>query len=419
MEDPRKVIQTQAKQAFLNSNKQASLILPTGSGKTKVCIDLLKEINPSTILILVNSTDLRDNNWNNEIHKWNFVGFAVQLECYQTAYKKSWQGNKKWDFIVYDEADFALTEEYQTVFSIPSTYKLAMTGFITEEKEELLSKYLPIVFRANVEDLQQSSILNKSEFIFVEYPMSTAKTLERKLKTGGKFYTSENDEYKYWDKQFQQAMIVKTQIEKKYRLLHQSFEDKKDHQAAHWKFISAAAKRKKVLHTLQSTIDVTKNLINHIHSKPDNKILIFNTLTEIADHLPNPFHGKSDVEDKGIEKLNSGEIITLSSVKKITRGTNLVGVNYLIRATYDGSETDFNQSNGRLMRLRVDQVAKYVILLPMYVDLVKVQGGSFKYELLETQAFKWKDKMMQSLNNATTKTIRLDKTLTINPETEI
>jgi hypothetical protein len=55
----------------------------------------------------------------------------------------------------------------------------------------------------------------------------------------------------------------------------------------------------------------------------------------------------------------------------------------------------------------------------MYVDLVKVQGGSFKYELLETQAFKWKDKMMQSLNNATTKTIRLDKTLTINPETEI
>lgn len=290
-----------------------------------------------------------------------------------------------------------------------------MTGFITQEKEELLNKYLPIVFRANVEQLQQSNILNKSEFIMIEYPMSAQKTIERKTKTGTKFFISENDEYKYWDKQFQQAMIVKTNIEKKYRVLGQTFEDKKDHQAAHWKFISTAAKRKKVLHTLQSTIQVTKNLIEHIHSKPNNKVLIFNMLTDVADCLPNPFHGKS-LEDTGLQKLNSGEINTLSSVKKITRGVNLVGVNYLIRATFDGSETDFFQSNGRLMRLNVDQVAKYIILLPMYYDLVKMQGGQFKYELIQTQAFKWRDKMMASLQNPTIKTIRLDKDLKIKPE---
>lgn len=418
-QDPREIIQQKAKQAYLSSNKQASLILPTGSGKSKVAIDLIKELQPTTILLLSNSQDLRDSNWKQEFDKWWEGSWStIQSECYQTAYKESWRSGKKYDLIVYDEADFALTEEYQTVFSIPSTYKLAMTGFITQEKEELLSMYLPIVFRANVEQLQKDEILNKSEFILIEYPISAEKNIEKRLKTGGKFFVSENDEYKYWDKQFQQAMIVKTQVEKKYRNLGQTFEDKKDHQAAHWKFISTAAKRKKLLHTLQSTIQVTKNLINHIHSKPGNKILILNTLTDVADHLPNPFHGKS-LEDKGIEKLNSGEINTLSSVKKITRGINLVGVNYLIRATFDGSETDFSQSNGRLMRLQVNQVAKYIILLPMYFDLVKMQGGSFKYELIETQAFRWKDKMMQSLNSPTIKTIRLDKTLTIKPELEI
>lgn len=418
-QDPREVIQQKAKQAYLASNKQASLILPTGSGKSKVAIDLIKELQPTTILLLSNSQDLRDSNWKQEFDKWWEGSWStIQSECYQTAYKEGWRTGRKYDLIVYDEADFALTEEYQTVFSIPSTYKLAMTGFITQEKEELLSMYLPIVFRANVEQLQKNEILNKSEFILIEYPISAEKNIEKRLKTGGKFFVSENDEYKYWDKQFQQAMIVKTQVEKKYRNLGQTFEDKKDHQAAHWKFISTAAKRKKLLHTLQSTIQVTKNLINHIHSKPGNKILIFNTLTDVADHLPNPFHGKS-LEDKGIEKLNSGEINTLSSVKKITRGINLVGVNYLIRATFDGSETDFSQSNGRLMRLQVNQVAKYIILLPMYFDLVKMQGGSFKYELIETQAFKWKDKMMQSLNNPTIKRIRLDKTLTIKSELEI
>jgi len=411
--DPREQIQTAAKQAFLNSNQKSTLIISTGGGKTKIAIDILKELNPTGIvLLLTNSTQLRDVNWYNEFVKWGYDPDDVISECYQTVFR--WEG-KTFDFVIADEIDF-VADQYVKFFRNNTCKKiLGLTGFVTEEKRELINTIAPIVYETNVEDLQESNILNKSEFIFIEYPMLVTKTLEKKLKTGGKFFVSENDEYKYWDKQFQQAMIVKTQIEKKYRMLHQTFEDKKDHQAAHWKFISTAAKRKKVIHTLQSTVQVTKNLIAHIHSKPGNKVLVFNTLTEIADYLPNPFHGKS-LEDKGIEKLNSGEINTLSSVKKITRGINLVGVNYLIRATFDGSETDFSQSNGRLMRLQVNQVAKYIVLLPLYLDLVKQQGGAFKYELIETQAHTWCKKMMDSLKNATIKTTRLDKTLTIKPD---
>lgn len=420
--DVREKIQQEAKEAFLESNRQSSIILPTGTGKSKVCIDILKylqeeynELEPGylRILLLTNSTDLRDSNWKKEFEKWDYDWELIQSECFQTAYKPGWQKDKSFDVIIYDEADFALTGEYQSVFHIPAKVKLAMTGFITEEKELMLQQWLPIVYRANVEDLQQQNILNKSEFILLEYPLNMDKNIERKLKTGGTFKTSENDEYKYWDKQFQQAVIVKSSIEKKLRSGggFVKYESDAGWRGADFKFKMLAAKRKKVLHTLDSTIQVTKNLLTNIHSVPNNKVIIFNTLTEQADKLPNPFHGKSEEDASGIESLNRGEINTLSVVKKLTRGVNLVGVNYLIRATYDGSETDFFQSHGRIMRLKPGEVAKYVILLPIYKDLVKIESGRMEYRYLQTQAERWKNKMMEKLTNPVIRTIRLDNTL--------
>lgn len=65
------------------------------------------------------------------------------------------------------------------------------------------------------------------------------------------------------------------------------------------------------------------------------------------------------------------------------------------------------------MRLKIGQIFKYIILLPLYQDLVKVESGRMEYRLLQTQAERWKNKMMQSLNNPTIRTIRLDKTLKI------
>lgn len=337
----------------------------------------------------------------------------IESQCYQTMCNRTGE----WDLIIMDEIDFAVgTPEYGKCLlqtRLKAKCILGMTGFITQEKEEVLESFYPICFKANIEELQDNDILNQSEFVMIEYPVSTEKTIEQKMKTGKSFFVSENDQYKYWDKQFQQASIVKSQIEKRYRLLRKNFEAEKDWMAVDWKFKIAASKRKKILHTLESTITVTKNLIEHIHSRADNKVLIFSTLTQECDKLPNPYHGKSDEDAAGIDKLNSGEIKTCSVVKKVTRGVNLVGVNYLIRAFFDGSETELQQSHGRLMRLKVGQIAKYIILLPLYQDLVKVESGRMEYRLLQTQAERWKNKMMQSLNNPTIRTIRLDKTLKI------
>ena len=325
MSDPRENLQSLARKKWLESARKNSIILPTGSGKSKVAIDIIKELNPGFILLLTNSERLRDETWKAEFIKFGAEEYwdCTLSECYQTMHSRTGE----WDLIIFDEIDFACTEVYGKCLSqnnLKSKWVLGLTGFITEEKEQFLEYFYPICYKAHIEDLQEQNILNQSEFIMVEFPIFTSKTITQQTKTGRQFLVSENDQYKYWDGQFQKAVIVKKKkhrLRRKYRLLHQPFEGEKDWMAADWKFKITAAKRKKLLHTLESTIKVTKNLVDRIHATPGNKGAdIQHVLTTECDKLPNPYHGKSDEEVKGIEKLNTGEINTLSVVKKITRG---------------------------------------------------------------------------------------------------
>lgn len=413
--DVRESIQEQAKQAWLASNGKATIVLPTGSGKSLVAIRLIKELQPRNILLLTNSELLRDVNWKAEFNKFGLSERwgDIDSQCYQTVYKEEWRQGKEYDLIIYDEVDFAVSPEYQSVFIIPSEFKLAMTGFITDEKREILKELLPIVFEAKTQDLQEEGLLNKSEFIFIEYPISKEKNLEQKTKKGLTFKVSENDQYKYYDKQFQQAMIVKSGLDKKYRFAQINAEIQEDWKAADWRFKIMATKRKSILNNLASSITVTKNIIEHIHKNPNNKIIVYSALTKQADQLPNPYHGKSEKDNKVLEDLNAGTIKTASVIKKINRGMNLVGVNYLIYESFDGGETEFTQKHGRGLRLRPDQTLKVIILIPLYEDLVKVTNGSFQKHILDTQASKWAQKMMVGFDTTSSRIIRLDSTLKI------
>lgn len=403
--DIRTSIQSDAKEAFLNSERKNSIIVGTGGGKSKIAIDILKEINPNSILLLTNSQTLRDENWKKEFEKFDYPWDKVVSECYQTAYK--WEG-KHFEFIIADEGDF-IADEYVKVFT-NNTYDnlLLMTGFLPEEKKELIESIAPVCFTAVTEELQETGLLNESEIIIVEYNLSKKKDLMvPKGKSGAYFYTSENDSYRYYDKEFSKAVVVKSAIEKKYKLFPNP-EILKSLSSADWKFKVMASKRKSILNNLNSSVEVVKEIVKVIHSKPNNKVLIFSALTKQCDKLINPFHGKSNEDVSGIEDLNENKINTLSVCKKINRGINLTGVNYSIRESFDGSEVDFHQTHGRLMRLPPGQKARYLILVPYYSEPTRNPGG-FGYTTVKypTQAKKWADNMMKNFSSDNVRTIRL------------
>lgn len=414
MSDPREEIQEDAKKAWLESDQKNTIVLATGGGKSKVAIDLLKEMDLSEedqILLLTNATPLRDHNWKVEFEKFGYDWNRVTSECYQTT--KSWTG-KHFKVCIADEIDF-IAEGYAKVFENNTFDKIiGLTGFITEEKEEFLQSYAPVCFKAPTSQLQEAGALNKSKFIFIKFPLSIKKSIEKKTKKGGTFKVSENDEYRYWDKEFQLSMIAKASTERKLSLLGEHFENDDSWKKLDWKMKISSSKRKSVLHNSENSAALTNKLISLIHGEEGNKILVFSSLTKQCNKFPNPFHGA--LEDKNsplLDRLNRGEINTLSSVKKISRGVNLEGVNWIIKESYDSSEVDFQQQHGRGLRLKPDQVLTVIVLLPFYEDMVKIESGAFRREKLPTQATRWAEKMMKSMSIEENKVITLDHNLNI------
>lgn len=421
----RESIQKEAVESFLfQGGGRGTIVAGTGAGKSKIAIDIIEAITKQenralNILLLTNSESLRDKNWRDEFVKWDCVNIYDDLITSWT-YQKAYKLKGEYDLIVQDEVDFCCSEQYSKVFeNFQSQYLLCLTGFLPPEKEEFLNKYAPVCYRAKTQDLQESGVLNKSEFILVYYPLSQVKNIEKlNKKKGTKFYTSENDEYRYWDKEFQKAVIVKNQTEQKAKL---GLADAKAVNSADWNFKMKATVRKGLLNKLNSSVTVVKNLVSRIHEKAGNKVLVFSALTEQADKFGFPtFHGKSNSTEKGLERFNSGEINTLAVVKAVNRGVNIVDLNYIIREGYDSSETDFSQIHGRGMRLKPDQIFKMIILIPTYEDWVKTESGSMKKITIKTQAAKWAERQMKSFDTTgITRSITLDSTLQIKSGIEL
>jgi len=189
-------------------------VLSTGYGKSKVAIDIIKRLNPSKVLILVNSTLLRDYNWEEEFIQWDYLDFfkaKVELVTYQTAYKWRREDRDLSDyFIIADECDFAAdTDELSRFFYEYADCKLlGLTGFITEAKRPWFDKHLPIFTELTAHQAQQAGILNKIHYVFVQYELSqnpSSHEVKYTNKHGKRmnFYQSESDAYDYINKKCQ------------------------------------------------------------------------------------------------------------------------------------------------------------------------------------------------------------------------
>lgn len=409
MADVREEIQKIAEEAWVSSGRKNTLIASVGSGKSRIALNIIKRFDYASILLLTNATVLRDVNWKDEFDKFGMSEYwgRVESQTYQAMYNKEW---KDYDLIIQDEIDFAASPLYQQCFQQALNHGgnvLGLTGFATEDKRDIINQYFPICYEVSTEEMQGDQLLNKSEFIFVEFPLLRDRNIQKKnSKTGAIFYSSENSEYEYWDKEFQKAMAVKSSIEKKYRLLFIDYESQPEWKKADFNFKIKATKRKGVLMNLNSSIRVVGELLSKIYQNPDNKVLIFSALQSQCNKFPNSYHGAK--QEATLDDLNAGRVNTLSVVKKITRGVNLVGVNYLIRESYDGSEEMFQQTHGRLLRLKPDQIAKYIILVPLFETMVRKPDGRFEKALLPTQAAHWAEKMTRSFNVKNPRYIRLD-----------
>lgn len=417
----REQIQDKGKEAYLSTNGIATVMMGTGGGKSKVAIEIVKELNPPDILFLSNSERGRDITFRDEFRKWGIEALwneRVIAECYQTAYK--WEG-KHFPFVIADEIDFAMTEEFVKFFK-NNTYDrlLGLTGFATYEKRQMLNEMAPICYEISTQDLQKLGILNDTQFFRVEFDLNMVDK-NIKVEYGPKndrksFYQTENDAYVYLQKQYIKEISILNTTEQQMhelRLLPQTAEivgalseQEVQSKRASMRMKRIANERKKLLWTLDSSRRIASKIAAKEYEE-GNKILIFSKWTQQIDAIcTHTYHSKNSKNNTNIDKLNRGEIQILGVCESINRGENLEGVNVLIRESYDGSETAFQQKHGRGTRLDKDDIMRYYILLPYFHMPIYLEGqkAPARYARVPTQAAQWAEAMSKSfdLNNIIT-----------------
>ncbi len=316
---------------YKKHNYDGIVLLPTGTGKGRLMVEIAKILKPKSILYLSNSTALRDKMFIDELHKWDgaYLLHVMDRQCYQTTYK--WK-DKHYDLVLADEFDAALTEKYIQVFK-NNTFKhrVLVSATLDDDKRIKAKKIAPIIYEKKTVELIEDKVLNNIKFFFINYDLSNAENTE---------YLLFNDRFKKL-LNAPQTKATKFQLEK------------------------VQIQRKQFLSSLTTSKNVTKWVIDKLKHK-NEKILIFCGLSSQADKVcQNSFHSNNDNEQALID-FSANKIKELSVVDKITRGVNISDVRNIIFESTGRSKTKITQRIGRGLRLDVNETLNVFFLVPYF-----------------------------------------------------
>jgi superfamily II DNA or RNA helicase len=168
----RDELQMEALQSWINSGCVGNIILPTGTGKSKLALmaagsviehfyslNMLTE--SSQVLIVTSRINLKINEFPNTIKKFGYEAWAkyIKIHCLQSAYKFS--GNHYLCIIV-DEVHNMYGTNYTALINNNSYYYyLGLTATLSKEKEiHSLSHNIPIVYKKTFNDVVRHKIVN-------------------------------------------------------------------------------------------------------------------------------------------------------------------------------------------------------------------------------------------------------------------
>jgi len=334
--EERRKLQMEALQALRSNDFRGIVILPTGTGKSYVLIEALKELyQPGmSILYTCDSIRLRDIDFDKELQKWDAQEYSelMEKECYATAYK---YGGKHYNILLADEGDYGLTPSYSKLFT-ENTFDhiIFVSATLDKKKRKLAESIVPIVYEKKIDEIEEKGVINKCDIFYVPYLLNK----------------EENDQYLKFNQRFHHLLQDMNPANQK-RLEFLTFE------------------RLHFLAGLKSSAYICRELMKDLYSKDANtKMLIFCGSTEQADNVCKySYHTKSETD--WLDIFNKGEIPALAVCGKVDRGINLEGVNTIIMEFTTASETKMIQKSGRGRRLKVGEVLRLFFLLPYYKQM--------------------------------------------------
>jgi len=388
MKKTREQIGKETKQALKENNYIGTIVISTGGGKSKIAIDAIKDLKVKKVLITSPRTNLKEN-WQKELDKWGqgwLFGdtHEITIENIQTTYKWDKEKLSSFELVIFDEIHTAVTTEYGRLLQKVSdlgTKRIGLTATPDisrrEDKEEFYAEYCPIIYKYL--ESEQDGVTNKKAIYVVRYNLTDK--YQYKVETKKKsWYQGEAKFYDYLQNTIEEITAIVKQdypfrdvlgLKAVYALKSKSTPTElKKLLGKYWWAIS---QRKKLLWNLESSKQIAMQLKHRIlyerksRTWAHNKVLVFSELTSKCDKLSRyTIHSAKDKEhnQKMIDLFNEGKIKELASCQSLTLGMNLVGANYAIFESFNSSETNNLQKQGRLNRLPVTDEATLIYVVP-------------------------------------------------------
>ena len=346
----RGIVQEEAKQAVIDNGGTGMIAMATGSGKSRVAVELAKHYAaPSLfaykeIAVIVPTEKLRDENWKEEFYKW---GAAVEWSavtglCYASGSKIV---NRDFGLAILDEGH-NITELSSAFFinnNVKRTVLLTATPPEDKVKKQILSDLdINLVYELTLDQAVRLGFVAPYKITVVSVALdNTTKNIPggTKLKP---FMTTESAAYAYHCKAIQQAMFDKTPS------------GRKRHQFA-------ILRRMQFIYKIPSKTEVIKFLLEKVIPQDDRSLIFCGSIEQAEAVCPNRYHSKSG--DKAYNAFKSEEINRLSCVKAINEGHNFPGVDSGIVGQLNSKEKDLVQRIGRLIRYRPGHEAHLYIVV--------------------------------------------------------
>ena len=325
----REKVQDEAKQAIINNGGIGMIAMATGSGKSKVAVELVKHYASASnsfkeVALIVPTEKLRDENWKEEFYKWDAAveWSAVTGLCYASGSKVK---EKTFELVILDEGHniTELSSEFFLNNYFDRAVLLTATPPSDKAKVEILNKLgIKLVYELTLDQAVRLGFVAPYKLTVIYVPLDNAT---KNIPGGTKakpFMTTEASTYAYWNRRVQQC-----------------FGDQTPQGKAKMKF--AILGRMQFIYKLPSKTTVMKYLLDNVIPKEDRTLIFCGNIDQANAVCENTFHSKSN--DTAYNAFKAEEINRLSCVKAINEGHNFPGIDSGIVGQLNSKEKDLVQ----------------------------------------------------------------------------
>lgn len=332
---------------------RATCLYPTGFGKTRVALKLLKRLrvqHPNLTATVIVPTDNLKEQWTKLLIEWELIQ-NTEVYVVNTAIKRE----LKCDFLIVDEVHLMVADTFSRIFTnIKYKLILCLTGTIDrlDGKQSLLHQFAPICDEITLDQAIESEWVAD----YVQYRVLLDVDLSTYKEYNAKFLHY----FSFFNFDFNEAMkCVANKFGYRNQYASRLGHDSKSVMIAAMGFIKFMKLRKAFIYDHIKKIEVTDKIIA---ARSKAKIITF---TKSVDHAKQIccgeiYHGKVSKKKKTtmLQEFNDADSGVLNSCQALNVGADVTGVDTIIILSGDSSSITKKQRLGRSIRKEGDKVAE-------------------------------------------------------------